>query len=95
MFPRLILGTNQYTFNATEPLTDDQYLVRIDQTFNSKDTLWGTWFQESFPVNDTVPFAGATLPGFGSTGQATLEVSDGFVDPRLQRSYAERTAARL
>jgi carboxypeptidase family protein len=59
------LGTDQYTFQATEPLTDDQYLIRIDQTFNSKDTLWGTWFQESFPVSDTVPFNGATLPGFG------------------------------
>ncbi len=66
-------GTNQYSFNASEPLTDDQYLVRIDQTFNSKDSLWGTWFIESFPTSDTIPFAGATLPGFGSTDKENFK----------------------
>src|ERR1700730_3661519 len=60
---------NKFTFDASEPKTDDQYLFKIDQTFNSKDSLWGTYSQENFPLNDTVPFAGATLPGFGETNK--------------------------
>lgn len=62
-------GANQFSFNATQPLTDNQYMARIDQNFNSKDSLWGTFFIESQPTSDTIPFAGATLPGFGSTNQ--------------------------
>ena len=33
-------------FNATQTRADNQYIYRIDQVFNSKDTLWGTWFNE-------------------------------------------------
>ncbi|MGD0955778.1 MAG: carboxypeptidase-like regulatory domain-containing protein [Candidatus Acidiferrales bacterium] len=63
------VGTDEFSFNATQPEKDNQYIVKINQTFTSKDTLWGTWFIESFPVSDSVPFAGATLPGFGMTEQ--------------------------
>jgi Carboxypeptidase regulatory-like domain len=62
-------GTSQFSFNASEPITDDQLILRIDQTFNNKDSMWGTWVIESFPTTDTIPFAGATLPGFGSTNK--------------------------
>jgi hypothetical protein len=58
-------GGVTFNWNGTRQDTDDQYIVRIDQTFTSKDSLWGTWVQERFPVVETVPFAGATLPGFG------------------------------
>jgi len=64
-----IAGTSEYSFNASQPAKDNQYIVKIDHTFNAKDSLWGTWFIESFPVSDTVPFAGATLPGFGMSEQ--------------------------
>jgi hypothetical protein len=64
-----IVGTDEYSFNASQPAKDNQYIVKIDHTFNAKDSLWGTWFIESFPVTDTVPFAGATLPGFGMSEQ--------------------------
>ena len=60
-------GGVTFNWDATEHITDDQYIVRIDQTFNSKDSLWGTWVGERFPVVDVLPFAGATLPGFGET----------------------------
>jgi Carboxypeptidase regulatory-like domain len=61
------VGTFQYSFNATQPTSDNQYIARIDHTFNSKDSLWGTWFQEALKSSDTIPFAGATLPGFAMT----------------------------
>lgn len=60
---------NAFSFNATQLYTDNQYLYRIDQVFNSRDTLWGTWFNEKISNNVPVPFVGATLPGFGETDQ--------------------------
>ncbi|MHB8756222.1 MAG: carboxypeptidase-like regulatory domain-containing protein [Candidatus Acidiferrales bacterium] len=62
------VGSN-YEFNPITTGTDNQYLFRIDQTFNSRDTIWGDWFQENHPSTDTLPFTGATLPGFGETAQ--------------------------
>ena len=56
---------NAFTFNATRLYADNQYMYRIDQVFNAKDTLWGTWFNEQIPVTEPVPFQAATLPGFG------------------------------
>jgi hypothetical protein len=48
----------------------DQYITRIDQNFSNKDWIWGYWFWERHPTTQTLPFAGATLPGF--------EESDGY-----------------
>ena len=57
-----------YVFNATETQSRNQYLYRIDQVFNSKDSLWGTWFNESVDnVQEPVSFFGGNLPGFGET----------------------------
>ena len=56
-----------YVFNATETQSRNQYLYRIDQVFNSKDSLWGTWFNESVDVSEPVSFFGGNLPGFGET----------------------------
>jgi hypothetical protein len=56
---------DEYTFNATEAQSLTQYLYRIDYTISSKDTLWGTWFNEADADTEPVPFIGATLPGFG------------------------------
>jgi hypothetical protein len=62
-------GGTQFAWNGTRQVTDNQFLVRIDQSFNSRDSLWGTWFVESFPVDEAVPFFGATLPGFGESNK--------------------------
>ncbi|MGD1210548.1 MAG: carboxypeptidase-like regulatory domain-containing protein [Candidatus Acidiferrales bacterium] len=58
---------NEYKYNATANAPYNQYLVRIDQNFNSRDTIWGTWLQSHNPVISTVPFIGSTLPGFSET----------------------------
>ena len=62
-------ANNAYNFNAVEPGTDNQYLFKIDQTFNSKNTIRFYALFESNPTTSTLPFAGATLPGFEETDQ--------------------------
>ena len=78
--PNTITGSgsipNAFVFNATRTYSDNQYIYRIDQVFNSRDTLWGTWFNEKIATIEPVPFAGATLPGFGeSDGEASKFLS--------------------
>jgi hypothetical protein len=66
-------GTNgagalrQFNFTPTITGKTDQYVGRIDQTFSSKDTLWGVFFIQTNPSNEDLPFTGATLPGFGDS----------------------------
>jgi hypothetical protein len=61
---------NEYTFNPTTAGKDDQYLFRIDHTFNQHDQIWEYSLFESNPSTDTLPFVGATLPGFGDQSQS-------------------------
>jgi len=65
--PRPNLGTNSFTFNPLTKTKTDQYLTRIDQTFNSKDSIWGTWLIQHSPRVLDLPFTGANLPGFSET----------------------------
>jgi hypothetical protein len=64
---------NTYSFNPSEVQLEDQYITRIDENFGSKDTVWGYWLWDRMPETLTLPFCGATLPGFeqtdGSHGQ--------------------------
>lgn len=60
---------NTYTFNPSSTGLQDQYITRIDQNFSSKDSIWGYWLWERDPTTDTLPFDGATLPGFAEVNQ--------------------------
>jgi Carboxypeptidase regulatory-like domain len=60
------VGSNQYEFNPSTVGLDDQYITRIDQTFSSKDSIWGYWLWERNPTTSTLPFAGGSLPGFAA-----------------------------
>jgi hypothetical protein len=63
---------NAFTFDATRAYADNQYIYRIDQVFNSKDTLWATWFNEKLADTTPVSFQGGDLPGFAeSDGQTS------------------------
>ncbi|MGO8788263.1 MAG: carboxypeptidase-like regulatory domain-containing protein [Terriglobia bacterium] len=64
--PSPTVGSN-YEFNPVFGELDDQYLGRIDHTFNSKDAIWGYWLWERESDNQVLPFVGATVPGFGQT----------------------------
>jgi hypothetical protein len=59
-------GAN-YVFNPVVNLSDNQYLGRIDYTVTAKDSIWGYFLLEHQPSTQTLPFIGATLPGFGQT----------------------------
>ena len=60
-----VAGTNNFTFNPVTTQTTDQYIWRVDHTFGSKDTITGYGYWQKSPSIDTLPFTGATLPGFG------------------------------
>jgi hypothetical protein len=55
---------NQFGFTAVTSGKVDQYLWQVDHTFNSKDSIRSYGFIQSNPTQDTLPFTGATLPGF-------------------------------
>lgn len=65
--PKPNLGTNQFTWNPLVLVDTNQYIARIDQTFNSKDSLWGTWFIQHAPRVSDLPFTGSNLPGNSET----------------------------
>ena len=56
-------GTN-FSFNPTTTSTNYQYLYRIDYNLGSKDALWFYNLFQTNPSTDSLPFTGATLPGF-------------------------------
>jgi Carboxypeptidase regulatory-like domain len=58
---------DKFTFNPTEVGKTDQELFRIDHTFGPHDSIWEYSLFESDPRTDTLPFVGASLPGFGET----------------------------
>jgi len=59
------LSGNLFTFNPVTTLTADQYIWRVDHTFGPKDTITSYGYIQTNPSSDTLPFTGATLPGFG------------------------------
>ncbi len=60
---------SSFHFNPV-PKKLEQYIYRIDEKIRDKDALWFYGFYETNPATDTIPFAGATLPGFASQQQA-------------------------
>ena len=66
------VGTH-FEFNPAFTQLDDQYLGRIDHTFSSQDSIWGYWYRERESDNVTLPFTGATLPGFDQKDRAHFQ----------------------
>jgi hypothetical protein len=60
-------ANNTYQFNPIETIKNDQYLGRIDEKLTSKDAIWFYGLYQNSPFNETLPFTGASLPGFGNT----------------------------
>lgn len=65
-------GSNQFQFNPITTSLADQYIGRVDHTFNSHDSVAVYAFQQHNPSQDTIPFTGSTLPGFPE--QASREI---------------------
>lgn len=60
---------NTFVFNPTTTETMNQYLYRIDEQLRQSDALWFYGFYESEPSVDTLPFTGATVPGFSENAK--------------------------
>src|SRR5262249_8569654 len=56
---------NQFSFNPITNSVQDQGIGRFDHTFNQNNAIWGVMFFQHAPSQDTLPFTGANLPGFG------------------------------
>ena len=63
------VGGALYTPVAVTAGKADQYLWQVDQTFSSKDSIRAYGFIQSNPSQDTLPFTGATIPGFPEQAQ--------------------------
>ena len=70
-------GTNQYTFNPSQTLLDDQFIYRLDENLSSHDSIWfnGAW--ERQPSTETVAARAGNLPGFGEIDRMTTQVYSG------------------
>ena len=55
---------NVYAFNPTLKGLDDQYIWRIDENITPQDSVWAYGLWERHPNTQTIPFVGATVPGF-------------------------------
>jgi carboxypeptidase family protein len=58
-------GANEFSWNPISRNRDDQYITRIDHTFNSKDSIFGYWLIEPAKTLRDESFSGGSLPGFG------------------------------
>ena len=56
-----------YAFSNNSSFTSDQYLGRMDFHPTSSDSAFFFFFVQPLSGSATLPFTGATLPGFGST----------------------------
>jgi hypothetical protein len=71
--------TNTYTFNAITPTTANQAIGRVDYNLTSKDQFYGVYIWQKTVSSDTLPFTGATIPGFGDMSTTTInQVSVGY-----------------
>ena len=71
--PAANLGASTFTFQPSQTNSVDQYLYRVDHTFNQHDSLWFYSFIQTNPVSDPLPFTGSTLPGFGQVSKSHIK----------------------
>jgi Carboxypeptidase regulatory-like domain len=63
------VGGVLFTPNAFTAGKVDQYLWQVDHQFSSRDSIRSYGFIQSNPSQDTLPFTGATVPGFPEEAQ--------------------------
>jgi len=65
-------GTYGYTFNPVTTTTANQYIGRIDYALNPANQITALYIIHKQTVADTLPFTGASLPGFGDQDVETI-----------------------
>jgi len=65
-------GTNGYSFNPVVGTTINQYIGRGDYAINPKNQLTFLYIYHKSSATETLPFTGASLPGFGDEDVLTV-----------------------
>jgi hypothetical protein len=63
-----------YNFSTANTGAADQGVLKFDYHLSEKDALWASSTFDSFPTTETLPFTGATLPGFGEIDAAHVKI---------------------
>jgi Carboxypeptidase regulatory-like domain len=58
-------GVNTYAFQPVVQTHTDQGIGRMDYNLTSKDQFYGVYIYQKSAAPETLPFTGATVPGFG------------------------------
>ncbi len=66
-------GTYGYLFNPVTKTTENQYLGRIDYSINTSNQITALGIYDRRLVTDTLPFTGASLPGFGDENTLVIQ----------------------
>ncbi len=73
-------GSNGYTFTPVIPLTSNQYIGRGDFNLNAKNQFYFLGIYQKNAQTETLPFTGATVPGFGDKSSTVIQqFSTGYV----------------
>ena len=65
-------GAYGYVFNPVQTTTQDQILGRVDFSVNPRNQITVVGVYQRAPSTTTVPFTGATLPGFGEIDRTDI-----------------------
>ncbi|HMG86895.1 MAG TPA: carboxypeptidase-like regulatory domain-containing protein [Terracidiphilus sp.] len=66
-------GTYGFKFNPVTVTTANQYIGRIDYSINTSNQITALGIYSKTPTTDTLPFTGATLPGFGDQNTTLIQ----------------------
>jgi hypothetical protein len=67
-------GTYGYNYKSLSTTTDNQYLGRVDYALNPKNNFTFVGIYDHVVNSQTLPFTGASLPGFGENNVETIQV---------------------
>ncbi len=65
-------GAYGYTFTPVSPTTADQYMGRLDYALNPQNQFTFVGINQKTTTTDTLPFTGATVPGFGDANISSI-----------------------
>ena len=78
--PAANAGTNGYQFNPTVTNKNDQGIGRFDFNPTAKNQIYFVGIYQKSNSPETLPFTGATLPGFGDVSSSTIyQYSAGYI----------------
>ncbi len=68
------VGNTYDNFNALNTAASDQGIIRLDYHLSQNDELWASTVFQSNPTTQTLPFTGATLPGWSETDARHIKI---------------------